>query len=144
MPQSNRAATLHCVGSDDLDVHQRESLTYRFATRADFAVFYGKPQRMTARAVVILLNDKPAAMIGLAYGLDCATMFSDAKPELQPHIRRMPVLRAIKLAMTMADTCGRDVYAIREEGTNILPRLGFEHYDGETYKWQSSRQRSLT
>lgn len=104
--------------------------------------FYGEPQRMTSRAVVVLLNDEPMAMIGLAYGLDCATMFSDMKPELEPHKRRMSVLRAIKMAMRLADTCGRDVYAVRKEGTDILPRLGFKHYDGDIYKWQSSRQRS--
>lgn len=99
---------------------------------------------MTSRAVVILLDDEPVAMIGLAYGQDCATMFSNAKPAIEPHKRRMPVLRAIKMAMNLADTCGRDVYAVRQEGTNILPRLGFEHYDGDIYKWQSSRQRSRT
>lgn len=99
---------------------------------------------MTSRAVVILLNDEPAAMIGLAYGQDCATMFSDMKPQLEPYKRRLPVLRAIKMAMRLADACGRDVYAIRQEGTDILPRLGFEHYDGDIYKWHSSRQRSLT
>lgn len=99
---------------------------------------------MTSRAVVVLLDDVPVAMIGLAYGLDCATMFSDMKTELEPHIRRFPVLRAIKMAMSLADSCGRDVYAVRQEGTNILPRLGFEHYDGDIYKWHSSRQRSHT
>lgn len=112
-------------------------MTYRYATPADFVRFYGEPQRMTSRAVVILVDAEPAAMIGLAYGRDCATMFSDAKPAIEPHKRRMTVLRAIKMAMRLADTCGRDVYAVRQEGTNILPRLGFEHYDGEIYKWSS-------
>lgn len=99
---------------------------------------------MTSRAVVILLDDEPAAMIGLAYGKDCATMFSDMRPQLEPYKRRISVLRAVKLAMRLADTCGRDVYAVRQEGTDILPRLGFEHYDGDIYKWHSSRQRSRT
>lgn len=99
---------------------------------------------MTSRAVVVLLDDEPVAMIGLAYGLDCATMFSNSKPQLEPHKRRMPVLRAIKMAMRLADTCGRDVYAVRQEGTDILPRIGFEHFDGDIYKWHSSRQRSRT
>lgn len=83
-------------------------------------------------------------MIGLAYGLDCATMFSDSKPAIEPFKRRLTVLRAIKFAMKLADTCGRDVYAVRHEGTNILPRLGFEHYNGDIYKWHSSRQHSRT
>lgn len=92
---------------------------------------------MTSRAVVVLLDDEPVAMIGLAYGQDCATMFSNMKPQLEPHKRRMPVLRAIKMAMLLAATCGRDVYAVRQEGTDILPRLGFEHYDGDIYKWHN-------
>lgn len=93
---------------------------------------------MTSRSVVILVDDEPAAIIGLAYGLDCATMFSDSKPAIEPHLKRMPVLRAIKLAMKLAD-CGRDVYAIRKEGTNILPRVGFELVDGDLYKWRNSQ-----
>mgnify|MGYP001567897014 FL=1 len=93
---------------------------------------------MTSRAVVILIDDEPAAMIGLAYGIDCATMFSDAKPEIEPHKRKFPVLRAIKMAMKLADTCGRPVYAIQQEGTNILSRVGFEHLDGEVYTWRNS------
>lgn len=99
---------------------------------------------MTSRAVVVLLDDEPVAMIGLAYGQDCATMFSNMKPQLEPYKRRMPVLRAIKMAMRLAATCGRDVYAVRQEGTDILPRLGFEHFDGDIYKWQFSRQHSRT
>lgn len=99
---------------------------------------------MTTRAVAILLNDEPAAIIGLAYGLDCATLYSDAKPELDPHMQRFEVLRAIKLAMTLVESCGRAVYAKRQEGTDILLRLGFEQLDGEVYQWRGLQQLSHT
>jgi hypothetical protein len=144
MLESNSATTCDSPCGDSVDADERQDLTYRYATPADFTRFYGQTQRMTARAVVILLNDEPVVMMGLAYGRDCATMFSDSKPKIEPFKRRMTVLRAIKMAMRLADTCGRDVYAVRQDGTDILPRLGFEHFDGDIYKWHSSRQRSRT
>lgn len=92
---------------------------------------------MTTRAVVLLVDQEPAAIIGLAMGLDCATLYSDAKPEIEPHLKRMAVLRAIKLAMQLVEACGREVYAKRQEGTDIILRLGFEHLEGEVYRWRS-------
>lgn len=92
---------------------------------------------MTTRAVVILLDDEPVGVIGVAMGIDCATLYSDAKPELEPHVKRFEVLRAIQLAMTLVKRCGRDVYAIRQDGTDILPRLGFRHLEGDVYVWSN-------
>lgn len=128
---------MHRPGVHGVDAHKRQDLTYRFATAADFIRFYGEPQKMTTRAVAILLNDKPVGIIGLAYGLDCATLYSDSKPEIEPHMKRMTVLRAIKLAMTMVESCGREVYAKRQGGTDIVERLGFEHLENEVYRWPS-------
>lgn len=92
---------------------------------------------MTMRAVAILLDGEPVAIIGIAYGLDCATLFADYKSEIDPYRKRMTVLRAIKLAMTLVESCGRDVYAKRQEGTDIVERLGFEHLENEVYRWHS-------
>jgi hypothetical protein len=78
-------------------------LTYRYATADDFRRFYGTPQRMTTRAVAILLNDKPVGIIGLAYGIDCATLYSDSKPEIEPHMKRFEVLRARKARTLLSD-----------------------------------------
>jgi hypothetical protein len=128
----------------DLDDSERQDLTYRFATAEDFRKFYGSPQRMTTRAVAILVDDEPVGIIGLALGLDCATLYSDAKPEIEPHLKRMTVLRAIKLAMRMVEQCGRDVYAKRQDGTDTILRLGFEHFDGEVYRWRGSQRLSHT
>lgn len=89
---------------------------------------------MTVRAVVVLLDNEPAGMIGLALGVDSALLFSRCEQKLRPHLKRITVLRAIKLAMSMVRSCTRPVYAEREEG-DILPRLGFEHVHGEVYRW---------
>lgn len=126
---------MHRSGGDGIDADQRERLTYRFATAADLERFYGGAPRMTTRAVVVLLNDEPVVVIGLGYGKDCATLYSDAKPEAHALRHRFEILRAIKLAMTLVKECKREVVAIRQEGTDILLRLGFEHLEGEIYTW---------
>jgi hypothetical protein len=92
---------------------------------------------MTMRAVAILIDDMPHAIIGVAYGIDCATLFADYTPEMERLKHRMTVLRAIKLAMTLVKSCGRDVYAKRQEGTDVVERLGFEHLENEVYRWPS-------
>ena len=135
---------MHCIGVRSLDAHERKNLTYRYATAEDLRKFYGEPQRVTTRAVAVLLDGDPVAIIGLAFCAGCAKMFSDTKTAVEPYMRTMTALRAIKFAMTLADECSRDVYAIRQEGTDILPRLGFEQVDNEVYRWRNLRRRSPT
>ena len=135
MPESRSAETLHNSSLHGQHDAQRQNVTYRLATAGDLRRFYGSTPRMTVRAVVILLDEEPTAIIGLAMGIDCATLYSDAKPALDPYLKRMPVLRAIKLAMSLVKNCGRDVYAKRQEGTDIIERLGFEQLEGEVYRW---------
>lgn len=84
---------------------------------------------------MVLLDDEPAGVIGLARGSGCEKLFSEYKPEM--HLHRFEVLRAIKLAMTLVESSKCDVYAVREEGTDILLRLGFEHVEDDIYKWPS-------
>jgi hypothetical protein len=119
-------------------------VTYRFATESDLRRFYGELPRPTTRAVVVLLNGEPSGIIGLARDAGCEKLFSEYKPEMDPHLRRFEVLRAIKLAMTLVESSKCDVYAVREEGTDILLRLGFEHVEGDIYKWPYFQQRYLT
>ena len=119
-------------------MHSRDDdqrLTYRFATAADIVRFYGEPQRQTTRAVIVLLDDEPVGIVGIAHEGRAAKLFSESKPELQPHMRRFPVLRAIKQAMRIVRECGRQVYAVREEGTDTLERLGFVPVTEEVYLW---------
>ena len=87
------------------------------------------------RAVVILLDEEPVAVIGLAEGIDCRTLFADSKPELDPYIKSMTVLRAIKLAMQLVKQSKKTVLAMRRPGTDMLIRLGFEHVRDDIYRW---------
>lgn len=135
---------MHCVGGHDGDGHERQDLSYRWATATDLRRFYGELPGPTIRAVVALLDDEPVGVIGLARDRDCDKLFSDAKPEVMPHMARFAVLRMIKLAMSMVESSGRDVYAVRQEGTDILVRLGFRHVEGDIYKWPNSQQRYRT
>lgn len=97
--------------------------------------FYGEIPKQTVRAIVVLLNDEPTGIIGLAMGADCATMYSEYKPELEPHLKRMTVLMAIRAAMKMMMRCKRPVYAVQHPGTNILTKLGFEHLKDDIFVW---------
>ena len=133
---------MHRPGGDHVHADQRQNLTYRFATATDLQRFYGELPGPTVRAVAVLLNDEPAAIIGLARDAGCEKLFSESKPALDPHLRRFEVLRAIKLAMTLVESTRCDVYAVREEGTDVLLRLGFEHVEGDIYKWPYCQQRS--
>jgi hypothetical protein len=144
MPESSSTAAVHRSGGDHVHAHERQDLTYRFATESDLRQFYGELPRQTVRAVVILLDNEPAGIIGLARESGCEKLFSEYKPEMQPHLRRFEVLRAIKLAMTLVESAKCDVYAVRDEGTDILLRLGFEHVEDDIYKWPSFQQRCLT
>lgn len=135
MLEGDRAETSHRAGGDSLDADQR--LTYRLAAAADLVRFYGEPQLQTIRAVVVLKGDEPMVVIGVANRKDCATLFSDYKPEAYEFRHSITVLRAIKKAMQLVKDSKRVVYAIRQEGTDLLVRLGFEHVSGEVYRWHS-------
>jgi hypothetical protein len=135
---------MHRSGSDHVHADPRQDLTYRFATAADLTRFYGELPRQTIRAVVVLLNGEPAGVIGLARDGGCAKFFSEYRPEIEPHLRRFEILRAIKLAMTLVKSSSTEVYAVREEGTNVLLRLGFEHVEDDIYRWPYFQQHSRT
>lgn len=144
MLESSSTEAVYCAGSDHVHAHKRPDLTYRFATESDLRQFYGELPRQTIRAVVVLLDGEPAGVIGLARDGGCAKLFSEYKPEMQHHLRRFQVLRAIRLAMTLVESSISEVYAVREEGTDVLLRLGFEHVEGDIYKWPYSQQRFRT
>jgi len=112
-------------------------VTYRYATQADVLAFYGRPHEMSMRAVAVIVDEQPVGIIGLAMGVDCCTLFADSKPEIEPYLKSMAVYRAIALAMKLVKQSKRTVLAIRQPGTDILPRLGFEHVQGEVYRWPS-------
>lgn len=83
-------------------------------------------------------GDDPIIVIGLANRRDCAAFFSDYKPEAHEFRHSMTVLRAIKQAMKMVKESKRKVYSVRQEGTDLLDRLGFLQIADDLYRWPTS------
>jgi hypothetical protein len=135
MSESSSAAAVHSPGGHDQ--HDDQRLTYRYATAADLVRFYGEKRPETMRAVVVLRGDEPMVVIGLANRRDAAVLFSDYKPEAYEFRHSMTVLRAIKLTMKMVMKSKRPVYSVRQEGTDLLDRLGFIHVAEDVYRWPS-------
>jgi hypothetical protein len=112
-------------------------LTYRFATAADLRRFYGEQPSETIQAMVVLNNDEPQIVMGLAYRKDCVLLFSDYKPEAWEFRSSTVVGRAIKKIMTLVSQCKRPVYSVRQEGSDLLDRLGFVPVSEDLYRWPS-------
>jgi hypothetical protein len=89
------------------------------------------------RAVAIRMGERPVGIIGIAKEPERDRVFSEYKPELAPHLKRMAVLRAIKCVMGWVESSKIPVYAI-SEGTGILEKLGFEQDVGDV--WLFSQQ----
>lgn len=118
-----------------IDGAERPRIAWRYAVAADITAYFGAPRLETCRAVVVTIDEKPAGFIALVSGGGCWTIQSEHKPELEPYLRSMPALRAIKAAMRWVKSSSKPVYAIRDEGTDALLRLGFECIDGDVYQW---------
>lgn len=118
-------------------------LRFRSATSADIKRYYGKPQRMTLQAVVVVERDEPIGIIGLARQGHVARFFSEFQEELRPYLKTIPVLRAIKAAMEFVKDARVPVYALaqcdEETSHAILRRLGFvqDASNPEVYTWPS-------
>ena len=115
-------------------------IAWRFASTADIEQYYGERPRESLRAVAIVVDGEPAAIIGMAIERGRMRAFSEYKPALEPHLKSMPVLRAIKAAQQMFAQTSMPIVAVREGGSVILERIGFDHVDGDTYLWHGSRQ----
>lgn len=93
------------------------------------------------RAVTITGDGEPLALIGVARWQDHARYFSEMKPELEPHLRHMTVLRAIKKSIKLVAESALPVLAIAEDERSpiLLTRLGFEPIDenNEVFRWPS-------
>jgi hypothetical protein len=114
---------------------------YRFATAGDIARYYEGRPHPTLRAVVLTLNEEPAAVIGVANEGGYGKLFSEYKPDYAPHLKSMATLRALKLAMKIVETSRLPVVAVRDEdepdSDRILKRLGFVHEEEDLYRWAS-------
>lgn len=110
-------------------------VAWRYATASDVGALYQRRPNETLRAIVITLDGKPAAILGLAVEPDRYRAFSEHLPELVPHLKRMPVLRAIEHLMQWVKSSRAPVYAI-SEGTGLLERLGFKPVGPEIFEWR--------
>jgi hypothetical protein len=116
-----------------------QRVAHRFATQADIDQYYGTQPYPTMRAVVLTLNDRPAAVLGVARHESYAQFFSEYRPEYRPYLRSIVTLRAIKQVMSMVSQSTLPVYAMAEEeepdSVRILTRLGFVAFEGNLFRW---------
>lgn len=112
-------------------------LTWDYATARDIDAFYEGRPRETLRAIVIRMDGEPVGLIGLAKEPDRDRAFSEAKPVLEPHMKSMTVLRAIKHFMKWVHASPVPIYAMRERNNCLLERLGFRQFadSAEVYVW---------
>jgi hypothetical protein len=112
-------------------------VTYGPATAADLDAYYGGRNRQTLRAIVVKLDDVPMGVIALVRERDRYLMISESKPELEPHLKSMAALRAIKAAMAWVRETKVPVFAVCQDSERLLERLGFVHVQDGVYQWRS-------
>lgn len=100
-------------------------ITHRYATAADVDRYYGEHPEPTTQAIVILLDDEPAGMAGITRERDRAIAFSEYKPALEPYLKTMPVLRAVKAAQKIIRSTTLPVLVFDSTNPALMERLGF-------------------
>ena len=100
-------------------------ISYRFATAADIDAYYGERPDQTIKALVVLMDEVPMGIVGLELQRDRAVAFSEFNPELEPHLKSMPVLRAIKAAQALYRASPVPVIVQNTSNPKLLERLGF-------------------
>lgn len=110
------------------------SVTYRTATAKDVEAYYGGPVPVTIRAMVVCVDEEPKAIVGISRWPDHARYFSEYKPEFEPYMKTMPVLRAIKKSMQWVEKSPMLVLAVADNPP-LLERLGFAHLHEDVYVW---------
>lgn len=118
-----------------LDETSTPAIAWRHACAADVIEYFGAPREETIRAVVITLGGHPVGIICMVWDAACWTLQSEYKPELAPYLRCFPVLRAISHVMGWVRSSSKPVLAIRENGSDVLVRLGFDQVRGDVYCW---------
>lgn len=89
------------------------------------------------RVIVVEMDGKLSGVIGVVREHSHGKFFADFKPELQPYLRSITIMRAIKDSLRFADQYRGPLVAVAEnaEGCRILNRLGFTHLQGALYAW---------
>ena len=107
------------------------------ATWADLKEFYPDMRLGTMRALVATLDGKVAGVVGVIRDGDHGRYFSEFHEELQPHLKSMVIMRAIKKSMEWVKAYKGPVLAVaqHDEGARLMTRLGFTRIDGEVFQW---------
>lgn len=100
-------------------------IAWRYATAADVDRYYGERPEQTIRAIAVLMDEEPVGMLGLEHAGDRYIAFSEFKSELEPHLKSIPVLRAIKAAQHMFREAPLPVIVVNTSNPELLTRLGF-------------------
>lgn len=89
------------------------------------------------RAMVAYMDGQCVGVVGVVREQGHGKFFTDFKPELQPHLRSITIMRAVKDSLRFADQYRGPVIAIAEhaESCRLLHRLGFTHLQGALYGW---------
>lgn len=141
MFESNCAEALYYSGCDSRDAIGREvddpQIEVRQATSDDVLEFFGEPQAGTLKALVAIMDGKPVGIIGIIRDRMYGRYFCDFRSELEPYLRSMKIMRAIKESMRIVESYKGPVLSVAEhvEGCRILNRLGFVHFYGVIYIW---------
>lgn len=100
-------------------------ISHRCATAADVDQFYNGRPDQTIQAIVILLDDEPVGIAGIARERERAIAFSEYKPVLEPYLKTMPVLRAVKAAQKIIRSTTLPVLVFNSSNPALMERLGF-------------------
>lgn len=89
------------------------------------------------RALAAEMDGKCVGLIGVVREGNIGKYFCNFGPELQPHLKSLTIMRAIKASLRFCEQYQGPVIAVAEhgEGCRILNRLGFEHLEGAYYAW---------
>ena len=114
------------------------SITWSEASASDIDEFYGERPRESMRAIVVRLDGSPAGIIGVAIERGRLRAFSEYRPELEPHLKSITVMRAVKAAQKMFAASSMQVVAVCDGSAALLVRLGFVHVQDDIYLWGAS------
>lgn len=86
-----------------------------------------------------VMDGEVVGILGVVREGSIGKYFCDFKPELQPYLRSMTIMRAVKESMKIVENYKGPVLSLAEhaEGCRLLNRLGFNHLVGAYYGWHN-------
>jgi hypothetical protein len=126
-----RARQKYAEAASDLTISTRR------ANAQDIRDYYGDAPRETIRAYVADINGSIVGIVGIFRSKDSGIFFSEFKPELQPYLKSITIMRTIKKALSLCDEYRGPVFALADnaESCRLMNRLGFTHLHGAWYGW---------